>query len=286
MIKIYTDSCSDIPNGDKIENLEVLPYHYYFEGENIEYGEDIQLNMKDFFMKIKKGKIPHTSSVNPEYALEKLLRDVLLGNDIVCICTSSNLSSTYYNVLLAKHEIEQDFPDANIAVIDSLTGSLAEGLLTLKAVSLREEGKNFDEIVNYLETYKKYYQINFFVNDLEFLKKGGRISKTACTLGTTLGIKPLIHVNNDGFAEHFLNCRGIQKCDNILLEKLKNDADINDPIGIIHSDDILSAKRLKEKIEQLNLAKTIILGEISPTIASHVGPKAYGLTYKMKQNVK
>lgn len=285
MIKIYTDSCSDIPSNKLARDIQVLPLHYYFEGEDIEYGEEYQLGMRDFFKKIEKGKIPHTSSVNPEYVLEKFLTDVLLGNDIICICASSNLSSTYQNVLLASQEIQDDFSKANIKVIDSLTGSLAEGLLVLKANKLKEEGKSFEEIVNYLENYKKYYQINFFVDDLEYLKRGGRISKTTCALGSTLGIKPLIHVNNEGKPEQILNSRGVKRCDSILLDKLKNEVEENEVIGIIHSADLASAKRLKEKIFELNLSNPIILGEISPTIATHIGPNAYGLTYKVKQKI-
>ncbi len=282
MIKIYTDSCSDIPITNLPKDLEILPLHYYFEGENIEYGEKYQLNMRDFFEKIEQGKIPHTSSVNPEFAINRFLDDILSGNDIICICASSSLSSTYQNVSLAAKQLKQEYPSSNITVIDSLTGSLAEGLLVLKANSLKQEKKSYQEIIDYIENYKKYYQINFFVNDLTYLQRGGRISKTACAIGTTLGIRPLIHVNYEGQAEQVLNSRGVKKCDHILIQKLIDEVDLNESIGIVHSDDLVSAQRLLSQIEKLDLSCPIVLGEISPTIATHIGPNAYGLTYKVK----
>lgn len=283
MIKIYTDSCSDIPSTNLPNDTQILPLHYSFTGENVEYGENMQLPITDFFAKISEGKIPSTSSINPSYALERFTQDALLGNDIICICLSSKLSSTYQNILLAKEELLENFPNTNIFIVDSLTGSLAEGLLVLKADSLKREGKNFNEIVNYIETYKKYYQINFFVDDLKYLQRNGRISKSACAIGTTLGIKPLIHVGNDGFPKQLLNSRGIKKCDHILLDKLEKEVDENEAIGIVHFADLDSALRLEEKIKELGLHNPIMIGEISPAIATHIGPNAYGLTYKVKQ---
>lgn len=286
MIKIYTDSCSDIPSKYLDPDIKILPLHYYFSNEKKEYGEDINLTMREFFLKIKQGKIPYTSSVNPDYAVSVFMRDVLMNNKIICICMSSGLSSTYQNVSIAKDEILEEYPDAKIAVIDSLTGSLAEGLITLKANEMRKQGKKFEEIVDYIERYKNYYHINFFVNDLEYLKRSGRISNTKCAIGTALGIKPLIQVDYEGRAVNTLNCRGIKKCDNILLNKFIDEVDSNETIGIVHSDDLVSAKRLEEKIRQLNISDDIIIGEISPTIASHIGPKAFGLTYKVKQKTR
>lgn len=283
MIKIYTDSCSDIPSTKLPNDIQILPLYYSFRGEDIEYGEEYQLPMKDFFAKISEGKIPYTSSINPGYALERFTQDALLGNDIICICLSSKLSSTYQSILLAKEELLENFPNTNIAVIDSLTGSLAEGLLVLKANSLKNEGKTFHEIVDYLETYKKYYQINFFVDNLKYLQRSGRISKSVCAVGTTLGIKPLIHVGDDGFPEQLLNSRGMKKCDHILLDKLKKEVDDNETIGIVHSADLDSAKRLENKIKELGLLNPMMIGEISTAIAAHIGPNAYGLTYKVKQ---
>ena len=128
-----------------------------------------------------------------------------------------------------------------------------------------------------------YYQINFFVDDLKYLQRNGRISKSACAIGTTLGIKPLIHVGNDGFPEQLLNSRGIKKGDHILLDKLEKEVDENETIGIVHSADLDSALRLEEKIKELGLHNPIMIGEISPAIATHIGPNANGLTYKVKQ---
>lgn len=282
MIKIYTDSCSDLPI--IAEDINILPLHYYFSGEYKEYGEEYNLSMREFFSKINQGKTPHTSAVNPDYAVTRFMKDVLQKNEIICICMSSGLSSTYQNVLLAKEEILEEYPDAKIAVIDALTGSLAEGLLVLRANYMKKEGKTYEEIVEYIEKYKKYYQINFFVDDLLYLKRGGRISNKKYAIGTALGVKPLIQVDSEGHAVNTLNCRGIKKCDNILLNKLIDEVDITETIGVVHSDDIESAKRLEEKIRNLEITDNIIIGEISPTIATHIGPKAFGLTYKVKQN--
>ena len=283
MIKIYTDSCSDIPKNYLYNDIEILPLHYYFDNENIEYGENYELSMREYFLKIAEGKKPHTSAVNPDYAIEKFMNDVLEGNQIICICMSSGLSSTYQNVVMAKEDILEDYPDAKITVIDSLTGSLAEGLLVLKAEKLKQERKTYEEIVDYIEKYKTYYQINFYVSDLEYLRKGGRISKTSSTLGTVLGVRPLIHVNEQGKAVDILHTRGIKRCDDILISKLIAELDPSEIIGIVHSSSIESAKRLKRKLDERNFSDNVIIGEISPVIATHIGPNAFGLTYKVKK---
>lgn len=286
MIKIYTDSCSDIPSKYLVDDIKILPLYYYFDNEKVEYGEDINISMKEFFNELKKGKIAYTSAVNPDYVIQEFMKDVLQKNEIICICMSSKLSSTYQNIVFSKNEILEEYPDAKIAVIDSLTGSLAEGLITLKADSLKKEGKSFEEITEYIEKNKKYYRINFFVNDLEFLKRGGRISNTKYAVGTALGIKPFIQVDSYGGVVNSLNCRGIKKCDNILFSKFITEVDLSETIGIVHSDDIESAKRLQQRFKAMNMLDNTIVGEISQVTAAHIGPKAYGLTYKVKQKVK
>ena len=283
MIKIYTDSCSDIPKNYLDGDIEVLPLHYYFDNENIEYGENIELSMREYFFKVAEGKTPHTSAVNPDYVIEKFMNDVLAGNQIICICMSGFLSSTYQNIVMAKNDILEDYVDAKITVIDSLTGSLAEGLLVLKAEKLKQEGKSYEEIVDYIEKYKTYYQINFYVSDLEYLRRGGRISKTSSTLGTVLGVRPLIHVNEKGQPVDILHTRGLKRCDEVLISKLISEVDPSESIGIVHSASLESAKRLKQKLDDRNFSDNLIVGEISPVIAAHIGPNAFGLTYKVKE---
>ena len=286
-IAIFTDSASDI-SGDKYKDrIGILPLYYYFHNEETEYGDKIKLSMDDYFKKMVNGGIPRTAAVNTEKAIELFSIELEKGNDIICINMSSGLSSSFNNVALAGTILSEKYPDRKITVIDSLTVSLAEGLIALKALKLKEEGTSYEDIVKYLETYKKYYNIEFFIDDLSYLVRGGRISKASAMAGHLLQVKPLLYVDEFGKANVAEKVRGTKKLDSTLIDRMVSRIDENvDSIGIIHSNNIDDALRLREKIEALKLTRDYVTAEIGPIIASHAGPKAFGLTYKMKNPVK
>lgn len=281
-IEVYIDSCADLTSSE-IKDLKVnlIPLYYYFDNENIEYGDKINLKMSEFFKRIEEGFFPRTSSCNIDNIYNRFKEDILNNKDIICINISSKLSSSYNNCLLAASMLKEEFKDANIHVIDSLSGSIGE-FLTLYDV-LNKKG-SFKEIINYVENNKKLNHIEFFVDDLKYLTRNGRLSKTAGFIGKTLNIKPLIGVKKDGSNELITKVRGEKKIYDTLINRMLNNIGDNNIIGIVHSNSLDKANILKEKIEKLQITKKIMLSEIGPVIASHIGPGAIGLAYKLKKN--
>lgn len=280
-IVFFTDSCSDITCEEaKKLGIKVLPVYYYFDNENIEYGDEVNITMREFFDKIEKGGKPNTASCNIDVIYNNFKKEVEQGNEIICVNISSKLSSCYNNCLIAADMVKEEYENAKIHVVDSLSGSLGQGLMIH---NLLNQKNSFEEITKEIEEEKNKYHIEFFVDDLSYLVRGGRLSKTGGFIGKTLNIKPLIGVNAEGKAVSILKVKGEKKTINTLIDRMVNNIGDNEIIGVVHSNALDKAKILKEKIEELKIAKEIILSEITPTIASHIGPDAVGLAYKLKK---
>lgn len=280
-IVYYTDSCSDITREEAVKlGINVLPVYYYFDNENIEYGDNVNISMREFFEKIENGGKPNTASCNIDKIYNNFKKEIEQGNEIICVNISSKLSSCYNNCVLAANIIKEEYENAKIHVVDSLSGSLGQSLMIY---NMMNQKYSFDEQVKKIEEEKCKYHIEFFVDDLTYLVRGGRLSKTSGIIGQTLNIKPLIGVNLEGEAKSILKIKGEKKTLKTLIERMKENIGDNDLIGVVHSNALDKAKVLKEKIEELKIAKEIILSEITPTIASHIGPNAVGLAYKIKK---
>jgi len=277
----YTDSCSDITREEAQKlGINILPVYYYFDNENIEYGDDVNITMREFFDKIEQGGKPNTASCNIDIIYNNFKQEIEKGNDIICVNISSKLSSCYNNCLIAANMVKEEYENAKIHVVDSLSGSLGQGLMIH---NMLRKNIPFEEMIKKIEEEKNKYHIEFFVDDLSYLVRGGRLSKTGGFIGKTLNIKPLIGVNAEGSAVSILKVKGEKKTLNTLIDRMVNNIGDNEIIGVVHSNSLDKAKILKEKIEELKIAKEIILSEITPTIASHVGPDAVGLAYKLKK---
>lgn len=281
-LSLYTDSCSDLlkTNAEKLE-IKIIPTYYYFDNDNTEYGDENNMCMEEFFSRIRSGHIPRSSSANVGYIYNVFKEDILLGKDIICVNISSKLSCNYNNCVLAANMIKKEFPSANIHVIDSLSGSMGQNLIVQ---DIKNQNLEFNDIVSKFEKEKNLYHIEFFVNTLEFLYRGGRLNKTAYNIGKIVNIKPLIGVDNNGENKVLLKTTGEKRLQKILIERMLKNIDTDSSIGIVHSNAKEKADLLKEKIENLNLKRKILLSEISPVIATHIGPDAIGLAYKLRNN--
>ena len=251
-ISIITDSCCDLsPRIVEEKKIKIVPIYYYFEEENIQYGEEKKLSSNEFFTKILQGLTPKTMGCNP-YKVEQLFEEELKkGNDVIYISMSSKLSGSFNHVL---------------------------------AVKMCEELYSFDDIVNYINKNKLCYNIEFFVDDLSYLVKGGRLKNYTAMIGNILNIKPIIKVNDFGEAVETAKIRGEKKAMDLLISRMKDMIDPNEQIiSVVHSNYENGAYKLQEKIKGLNNIKKIILTEITPTIACHVGAGNLGLAYKKKK---
>lgn len=227
--------------------------------------------------------MPTTSQVNSYRFYEIFEKYIKENYSIIYISFSSALSGTYNSSLIAKSEIIEKYPNADISIIDSKSASLGVGLIVYEACKLKEEGKSKEEVVNYIENMKLKVNHIFTVDDLNHLKRGGRISSTAATIGTLLQVKPLLYVPDNGTLCNFGKVKGRKKSIKSLFNKLEEKIDINSNkvIFISHGDCIEDAEKLKSMItEKYNIE--VIINYIGLAIGSHSGPNTLALFFKGK----
>ena len=197
---IMTDSCCDLTDHMAKElELNVVPLTVHMDGKdyaNLLDGSEI--SFEDFYKNIRSGVLGTTSAANVGQ-FEDAMRAVLAqGKDIVSINFSSALSATYQNAVIAAKTMADEFPDSRVYVVDSLSASLGQGLLLYLAVQKKREGLSAEELVQWVEENRLHIDHWFTVDDLNYLKRGGRVSATTAFLGTMLSIKPVMHTSDEG----------------------------------------------------------------------------------------
>ena len=279
---ISTDTTSDLPESFiKENNLALHQLHYIVDG--ITYGDEKHLEIRDFFNRMRNGATVSTFATNPDVSKEIFRKQVEEGYDIIHIAFSSGLSSAYNNSVIAAKEVLADYPDARIEVIDSLCASGGQGLYVWHALKLQKEGKSMDEIIKWLNDNKLHLCHSFTVDDLAYLHKGGRISKTVKVFGTLLNIKPVLHVDNEGKLVPLQNVRGRKKSLNSLVDQMEsllgNYRDKNDLIIITHGDCLEDAEYVRDQVKARLGYTNFMISYLSPTIGSHSGPGTLALFY-------
>ena len=279
---ITTDNTTDLPEAYIQEHgLGMLSLTYMIDGET--YNRKHELPYKEFYKKMRAGSMPTTSQVNPEEAKEELREFLDDGKDIIHIAFSSGLSGSYNSARIAAEELREEMPDRKIAVIDSLCASLGEGLLVHKALQLKEQGMEYEELVKWLEDHKLNVVHNFTVDDLFHLYRGGRVSKAAAVLGTMIHLKPVLHVDNEGHLIPVAKVRGRKKSLAALVENMEKQIgsyrDKNDIVFISHGDCIEDAEYVKSLIEEKFVIKAFLINPVGPTIGAHSGPGTLALFY-------
>ncbi|WP_312812571.1 DegV family protein [Sedimentibacter sp.] len=284
---IVTDSTADLPV-DIIEeyNLTVVPLSYSFENENyINYPDHRQLGIKEFYERIKKGERSTTTLVNAKTFEDYLTPLLEAGNDILYLGFSSPLSGTYSSSLMAREELLGKYTDARMECIDTLCASMGEGLLVYYAAKMKQEGKSLDEVSQWISDNKLQLCHWFTVDDLNHLKRGGRINAMTATIGTALGVKPILHVDDGGHLVPVTNVRGRKKSINALLEQMEATC-INpeeNSVFISHADCLEDAEYLGNLIKEKLNVKEVVINFIGPVIGSHTGQGALALFFFGKE---
>ncbi len=288
---ITTDSNSDLPlEFVKKYNTTIIP-QYYSIGDTI-YGDDLHLTPDEFYDLMKNGELPQSQANNPSVIEEKFRALLEQNMDIIHIAFSSALSGSYNNVCMVARELSTEYPEARITVIDSLNVSLGESLMVIYGNQLKEKGLSYDEIVEDLNSFKEYINVQFTVNDLFHLQRGGRVSKTTALVGSALSLKPFLYVNNDGGLTSDGTTRGRKKSIKMLVERMKatlnENTDYSLPVGIVHARCLEDAEALSELVRKETNFTTVLINDVSPSIGTHTGPGALGLLYhgKIKQPPK
>lgn len=283
---ITTDDTTDMPAGYHEEKGIHLLHLSYVVDDVIYDGVDKKLNTKEFYDKIRNGSMPFTQQVNPESARSLFEKLVLEGYDIIHIAFTSGLSGTYNSCRLGAEEVLESHPDAKITVIDSLCASTGEGLLLHEALNRQAEGMEYEELVTWIETNKLRIVHDVLADDLFHLYRGGRVSKASAIIGTTLKVKPIIHLNESGklmaYAKQRHKNAGLKYIANNLYKNIDMSDGLNKTIAICHSSCIEDADKLSNMIQENTDIRDILISDIGPTIGSHTGIGTVALFYFAK----
>ena len=283
---IMTDSCCDLPSEYiKANNIPfaMLPFNY----NGREYLDDLgqTVSQKQFFDDLRAGALPKTSQANSE-SFYKIFKAAAESNkDIVYIGVSSGLSGTYNSANNGKIATLEEFPSVRIYIVDVLTASLGQGLMVMKAVEMKKAGRSAQEIVTEIENSVQSLNTYITVQDLNFLKRGGRISNVAATLGLVMHIKPILTISHEGKVLPLLKIRGrkksLTKLAELVKEKIKNPE--TQTIAICHADCYEEAVSLKEEILSMVKVKDVIIHYIGPVVGSFSGPGGMAVFFMGEQ---
>ncbi len=280
-VKILTDSASDLPEEIiKEYDIDVLPMTIIKDDK--EYKDRIDISPKVIFDGMRNKEVFKTAQVTPIAFEEKFEQYAKQGVPVVYVGFSSELSATYQSSVIARDSVLTKYPDAKIEVIDTLGASGGFGLIVLEAAKVAKAGKEVDEILDRVNLAKESIDQIFTVDDIEYLYRGGRVSRTSAVLGGMLNIKPILEVK-DGKLIPLEKVRGKSKVFTRMVELMEErsiDKDFtNATICITHGDDLEGALKLKELIEKRYNAKNFIINMIGATIGSHSGPGTLALFY-------
>ena len=280
---ITTDTTCDLPESYILENkLDLHPLFYHFN-DSVIYGKDENLDPVVFYQRMRDGEMPTTMASNPEDSKDLFEARIKEGYDIIHIAFSSGLSSTCQNAVIAANELSEDYPDAKITVIDSLCASMGEGLLVYKAIEYKKAGHSYDETVAYINELVPHLSHRFTVDSLFHLHRGGRVSKATAIIGTLVGIKPILHVDDTGHLVSVGKTRGRKKALASLVESMIQTMGnrLNDTIMISHGDALEDAEYVASLIkEKISEVKNVIINYICPTIGAHAGPGTIALFFE------
>ena len=288
-MKIITDSCCDLTIEYIIDNeIEVLPLTIILNGE--ESFDDLAITKKhnEYYENIRNGAMPNTSQVNTYQFIEIFEKYSKLQEEVIYIGFSSALSGCINSANIALAQIKDTYKDAKIAIVDSKTVSMGLGLLVYYAVQKIKEGSSWEDVVSYLENIKMKINSLITVDDLGHLLRGGRLSKTASTVGTILGVKPIIVVDTEGKLKSTDKVKGRKKslkylADKVRENKIEGETDI---IYISHAGCKEEAENLKVLMQKEYRLVDIRINDIGAVIGAHGGPGVIGIFFMGRERNK
>lgn len=278
--QIITDSCCDFPTPMYGQlGLTFVPLTVEFRGNTFDDKNDDTL--KDMYQGLRSGEVAKTSAVNPSRWSQAMEKALAAGKDVLVLAFSSGLSTTCQSACIAADEMKERFPERKILVVDSLCASLGQGLLAYYAARKRDEGLGLEALKAWLEDNKLHLCHWFTVNDLMYLKRGGRINAATAIMGTMLSIKPILHVDNEGHLVSVGKARGRKASIAALADKaaeLGKGYD-NSLMFISHGDCLEDAQALAELVKERCGVKEVYINYVGAVIGSHSGPGTLALFF-------
>ncbi len=278
--KIITDFCADLPRELAAElDVEVIPMEVLVEGEEPVCGFD--MDVSEFYAKLRDKKSAKTAAVNLDAFLTTFEAYLAAGEDILYIGLAAGLSCTFQNAKLAASELIEKYPGRKIYLVNSHSGSIGEGLVVYLAAEMKKNGLSAAEAYKELKTLTKRVHSEFTLNDLFFLKRGGRLSTATAVLGSVLALKPLVSFSDDEKLSVTGKARGRKNAIASLVKSLETMVD--DPtesvVAIGHSDCMEDAINLEMAIRAKWDVKDILLCDIGPAMGAHCGPDTLAIFF-------
>jgi len=279
-LKIITDSASDIPKWVIEEyGLHIIPTPVVIDDKD--YFDGKTIFPEEFYDILRSGKDIKTYHINSQMFYDNFLPYAKNGDELIYICFSTGIAGTYNAANIAKAELLEEYPDFDLTIIDSKCASMGFGLATYYALKMQKAGASKEEIIEAINWYCDHMEHIFTVKTLEYLLKGGRISKTSAVAGSLLDIKPIIQVNDLGALEPIEKVRGRQKSLKRLVEIVgERGKDLtNQVIGIVHGDDAETMEAVKEMLKDTYGCRHFIDNYVGCAIGAHTGPGIIGIVF-------
>src|SRR5690625_74522 len=281
-VQLLVDSACDL-TAEYFEkyNIDMLPLTVHLNEQ--EYKDGIEISPKEVYDAMRDGAGTKTSQVSPQTFQETFLNYVEKEQPFVYLAFSSELSGTYQTAKMIEQEVKDQHPDAKFEIVNTKCASIGYGLVVLRAAKLALEGASIDEIVDIATYHAKHMEHIFTVDDLEYLYRGGRVSRTAAFVGSLLRIKPLLHVD-DGKLVPIEKIRGTKRVLGRMVEVMEErGTDFkNQTIGISHGDDLERAEQLAEMIKEKFGVEDILIEMVGSVIGAHSGPGTIALFFLNK----
>jgi len=267
-----TDSSCDVTD-DLLQTWQVRAAQLDVLVDGEEAKKNNEVDIAGFYQKLRDGKTARTSAVNIGVFKDVFTAELAQGQDILYLGFSSALSTTFQSSEIAAAELREEYPDRTIRIVDTLAASLGQGLLVHLAAKMQQEGADIETVYRYVSDNKLHICHWFTVDDLHFLKRGGRVSAAVALVGSMLGIKPVMHMDDTGHLVNMSKSRGRDAAIVALADKYGQTVmDKNAPVFISHGDCIEDAKKLESMLRDTYGVQDILIGYVGPVIGAHSGP--------------
>ena len=281
---LLTDSSADLTDALVKElGVEVLPLSFTMRNKTYRnWPDNREIDPKDFYRQLREGEMATTSAVNVSDFTETIEPHLKEGRDVLVVAFSSGLSATCHSAQIAAQELSEQYPERKVYVVDSLCASLGQGLLMyLTAHKKLEENLTLDQLGDWVEENKLHVCHWFAVDDLNYLKKGGRVSAATALVGTMLSIKPIMHTSDEGKLTVVGKARGRKSSLNTLIDTVgRLGINLQDQVMFIcQADCQAEAETVAAQLKQRYGVKEVYINYIGPVIGSHTGPNTMGLFF-------
>lgn len=280
---IYTDSSADLPE-EVVQkyDIQVMQLEVTIDDNEPVWNKDVDIT--DFYNQLRNGANAKTSAVTLGYFKEHMRESLAEGKDVLYLGFSSGLSATYNNGVMMMEELKEEFPERKLFYMDTLCASAGQGLLVYHAARLREQGEDLETVFDKIAGMKDYVHHQVTVDDLLFLKRGGRLDATSAVVGTVLKVKPLIVMDKEGHLQNVAKTRGRKNALKEMYAKFTETQNLSETgcVFISHANCLEDAKALETMVQTDFPLAEVVICDIGPVIGAHTGPGGLALCYMGK----